>query len=479
MSFLDYNRRLRVSESYDVIVAGGGFAGVSAAVASARKGAKTLLIEHYGFLGGTATAGGVCGFWATIEGLGDVFTEIMENLKKLNALGGWRGEDEEYLKYHTPGLRFDEEYLKYILQDLVIRNGIDLRLHSRVIDVVKNGDKVEYLVVHGKSGIEALKAEIFIDTTGDGDVAALAGAEFKKGRESDGRVLQMTLTFKMWNTGKKVKAVLPEGCAEYKSPEDLPSFFGAARIDDEKIYCNMTRAIGLDPTKTEDLTKAEILARKQVMSCVYYLQTHGYSTYQLASMATQIGVREGRRITGDYILTEEDIVNGREFPDVIAVGTSQIDFHNIDSYGPTGDRLEKVPSYQIPYRCILVKGIQNMLTAGKCISGDQVAQSSYRMIPTCAALGQAAGTAAALAVKNKVTLREINIKMFQEILRQDGIKFTGIPPFHQDDIPEASVKASVSKKESKKRKDLGSEARYNTENDLSTLLQELYSKKAS
>jgi len=268
----------------------------------------------------------------------------------------------------------------------------------------------------------------------------LAGAEFKKGRESDGRVLQMSLTFKMWNTRKKVKPVLPEGCPEYRSREDLPSFFGVEKVEGGKLYCNMTKVLGLDPTKTEDLTKAEILARKQVMSCVYYLQTHGYPTYQLASIATQIGIREGRRITGDYILTEEDIVNGSEFPDVIAVGTSQIDFHDIDNYGDRGSRREKVPSYQIPYRCILVKGIENMLTAGKCISGDQVAQSSYRMIPTCAALGQAAGTAAALAIKHRAEPRDLDIKTLQEILREDGIRFRGVPPFYQKGVPEASVK---------------------------------------
>jgi len=446
MSVVDYNRKLRVSGSYDVTVAGGGFAGVSAAIASARRGAKTLLIEHYGFLGGTATAGGVCGFWATIEGLGDIFDDVLEELEKLNAVGEWRGgQGKEFLKYNPPGLRFEEEYLKYILQDLVLKNGVELRLHSRVVDVIKNGDRVEHVVVHGKSGVEAMKAEIVVDATGDGDVAALAGAEFKKGRESDGRVLQMSLTFKMWNTGEKVRPILPDGCPEYKSRREMPSF-GEGRIGDERLYCNMTRAIGLDPTDTKELTKAEIQVRKQVMSIVHYLQTHGYPTYKLASTATQIGVREGRRITGDYILTEEDIVLGREFPDVIAVGTSQIDFHNIDSYGPGGSRLEKVPSYQIPYRCILVKGIENMLTAGKCISGDQVAQSSYRMIPTCGMMGQAAGTAAALAVKQKAELREINIKTLQEILRNDGMKFSGVPPFYQKDIPEATVKGSVSRK---------------------------------
>ncbi len=418
MSFLEYNRKLRVPGSYDVIVAGGGFAGVCAAVASARKGARTLLIEHYGFLGGAATAGLVRGFWATIDGVGNVFQEIYDNLKKLGALRESKDYSEEYLKCHPPGVGFDEEYLKYILQDLVLKNGVDLRLHSRVIDVIKKEDRVEYLVLHGKSGIEAMKTKIVIDATGDGDVAALAGAEFQKGRESDGRQLAMSLHFKLLDAREKVKPVLPEGCEEYKSFEDLP-FSPELR----------PKVIGLDPTDTEELTRAEILARKQVMSIVHYMQKRGYPTHKLVSVATQIGVREGRRIIGDYVLTEEDVVNGRKFPDVIAVGTSQIDFHDIDEHGDRASRREAVPPYQIPYRCILVKRIENILAAGRCISTDQVAQSAYRMIPTCAALGQAAGTAAALAISHEMKLRDIDIKMLQGMLSEDGVKFDRVPPF--------------------------------------------------
>ena len=165
------------------------------------------------------------------------------------------------------------------------------------------------------------------------------------------------------------------------------------------------------------------------MSIVHYMQKRGHPTHKLVSVAPQIGVREGRRIIGDYVLTEEDIVQGRKFPDVIAVGTSQIDFHDIDEHGDKGSRREAVPPYQIPYRCILVKGIENMLTAGRCISSDQVAQSAYRMIPTCATLGQAAGTAAALAVRSKVKLREIGVEVLQGILAEDGVKFDGVPAF--------------------------------------------------
>jgi hypothetical protein len=418
MVFVKYEREFRLSGSYDVVVAGGGFAGVAAAVASARNGAKTLLIEHYGFLGGMATAGLVRGFWATLDGVGNILEEIISDLRKLDALRIPEGYTEEYLRYHPPGLGFDEEYLKVVLQDLVLRNEVELWLHSRVIDVIKRENKVEYLVVHSKSGIEAVKPEVVIDATGDGDVAALAGAEFKKGRESDSRQLAMSLHFKMCDTGKRVKPILPEGYEEYRSYEDLP-FSPELR----------PKVIGLDPTNRDDLTKAEILARKQAILIVHYIQTRLHPTYRLVATATQIGIREGRRIIGDYVLTEEDIKAGRKFPDVIALGTSQIDFHDIDRDGDWGSRREAVPPYQIPYRCLLVKGIENMLTAGRCISGDQVAQSSYRMIPTCAATGQAAGTAAALAVKHQVNLRSINIKELQGILQKNGIKFEGVPPF--------------------------------------------------
>lgn len=417
MSYINYARKVIYSGDYDVIVAGGGFAGITAAVASARKGMRTLLIEHYGFLGGTSTAGAVDEFWATVDGVGNVFTEISDDLRKLN-------------KVSEDGLRFDVEYLKYVLQDVVIRNGVALRLHSRVIDVVRNGDIVEHIIVHGKSGLEALKTKIVIDATGDGDVAALAGAEFKKGRESDERQLAMSLIYTMWDTKEEQKPVLPEGCPEYKSREDTPGY-GSVKREGGKLYTK-TKVIGLDPTTTDGLTNAELLARQQVMSGVHYLQTHGYSTYKLVSIATQIGVREGRRIIGDYVLTEEDLVNGREFTDAIALGTANIDFHDIDSLGPNARqsrRLEKVPVYQIPYRCLLVRGIQNMLTAGKCISGTQIAQASYRQMPTCAALGQAAGTAAALAIKNNLKLRDISITELTNNLKKDGIKFRDVPIF--------------------------------------------------
>jgi len=192
----------------------------------------------------------------------------------------------------------------------------------------------------------------------------------------------------------------------------------------------MGKIIHHDSTDSDSLTEAEVLARRQLMSCVYYVQTHDCPTYTLAASPTQVGVREGRRIIGDYILTEEDITRGRKFKDAVAVGTSQIDFHDLDRLGVVGRR-EKVPPYHIPYRSLLVKGVNNMLTAGKCISGDQVAQSSYRMIPTCAATGQAAGTAAAICVEQNIGLRKIDTALLKATLEKNGIEFDNLVPFYQ------------------------------------------------
>ncbi len=412
---ITYQKDITLIGSVDVLVCGGGFAGVTAAVAAAKRSADVILVEHYGFLGGTATAAGVSGFFAIPTGVGNVFQEIREELKKLGGLG----ED---------GLTYDTEKVKFVLQEIVMRNNIKLRLHTRVIDTIRKQD-VNPVILHGRSGMEAVEAKIIIDATGDGDVAFLAGAQFQKGRPTDQTQLPMGYPFIMWDTHEKVEPVLPEECEKYESDEDLP--FGKwYKIGESRIFCHMGKIIHHDSTDSDSLTEAEVLARRQLMSCVYYVQTHGCPTYTLAASPTQIGVREGRRIIGDYILTEEDITRGRKFKDAVAAGTSQIDFHDLDRLGFAGRR-EKVSPYHIPYRSLLVKGVNNMLTAGKCISGDQIAQSSYRMIPTCAATGQAAGTASAICVEQNIGLREIDTALLKATLEKDGIEFDNLVPFYQ------------------------------------------------
>jgi len=417
---ISYQKDIPVMGSFDVMVCGGGFAGVAAAVAAARKGANVMFIEHYGFLGGMATAAGIGEFWASPIGENSIFEEIRERLGKLYGITANK---------HS----YDGEKVKFVLQEMIAENSnIKLRLHTRAIDVIRNNNLVKAIIIHGKSGIEAVEAKIIVDTTGDGDVAFLAGASFQKGRPTDQVQLAMGYIFTMWDTHEKVKPVLPEGCKKYKDDEPLP--FGKwHKSKGGRVYCHMGKIIHHDSTDSDSLTEAEILARRQMMSLVYYVQTHGGSTYTLATSPVQVGVREGRRIVGEYILTEKDITTGRKFEDAVAVGTSNIDFHDPDIIGGRGEgRIESVPPYHIPYRCLLVKDLDNMLTAGKCISGDQVAQSSYRMIPTCAAMGQAAGTVAALCVKQNISLREIDTTFLRTTLEKDGIELdlNKILPWH-------------------------------------------------
>jgi len=421
-----YQKKIPVIRSVDVLVCGGGFAGIAAAVAAARRGTNVMLIEHYGFLGGMATAAGISEFWASPVGVNSIFEEIREDLRKLHGLS----TDKHF---------YDGEKMKFVLQEIVMRSNAKLRLHTRAIDAIREQDFVKAVIIHGKSSIEAVEAKIIIDATGDGDVACFAKAEFKKGRPEDGVQLPMGYPFIMWDTHKRVEPVLPKECEKYESDEDLP--FGKWHdIGGGKIYCHMGKIIHHDSTDSDSLTEAEVLVRKQLMSCVYYVQTHGCPTFALAASPSQIGVREGRRIIGDYILTEEDIIRGRKFKDAVAAGTSQIDFHDPDRLGVGGKtRSDIVPPYHIPYRCLLVKDIDNMLTAGKCISGDQIAQSSYRMIPTSAATGQAAGTASAICVEQNIGLRGINTVLLKTTLKKDGIEFDNLVPFYEKGRPDLII----------------------------------------
>lgn len=395
-----------VASAVDVLVVGGGTAGVGAAVAAARHGADVLLIEHYGFLGGTATAGGVSGWWASLLGMGNILADMKEQLERLHS---------------AEGQLYDFEMYKYVLQEMVLESGAKLWLHSRSAHVVTRDRAVTEIIVHTKSGLLAVRPHIVIDTTGDGDVAVQAGARYEQGREGDHANLPMSLTFFMFDTGAPVEPVLPQGLEEFRVPQDLPSFVDANPRPNSKLYVDMTKIIHHSGVDVEELTDAEILGRRQAMSCVHYLQTHRFPTYALGAIATQIGIRESRRIIGDYVLREQDIMRGASSPDAVTVGTAQIDFHHPDRLGNYG-RGEPVPPYHIPYRSLIVKDLDNMLVAGRCASGDQVAESSFRMIPTCIAMGQAAGTAAALACSTGKSLRDIDVRRLQDILTDEGME---------------------------------------------------------
>jgi hypothetical protein len=393
----------------DVLVAGGGTAGSAAAVAAARRGHRVLLVEEANALGGTSTSGGVGEWFASQEGLGDIFDEVRRELGCYGA---------------TAGRHFDPEPLKIIWQLLAQQAGVQLLLHTTTLAAETAEQRVRQVRLAGCSRELTVGARYFIDATGEGDLGALCGAGFEQGDPEQGRTLHMTLTFALCDSGRPVTPYLPAGLPPINDDSELPGLTARAHLPGGLIYCNMTKVMGHDPTDPFSLSAAECEARRQVARLVHYLQRTHYPTYTLAASGARIGIREGRRLTGDYVLGEADITGPlpRDFPDGVAVGTAQIDFHSLTQPGNAGWR-ERVEPYAIPWRCLRARGYANLLMAGKCASADQVVQSSLRMTPTCCAMGQAVGTGVALALENGLAdIREVEVTELRAELTAAGLE---------------------------------------------------------
>lgn len=415
-------------EQPEIVVAGGGTAGCAAAIAAARRGRKVLLIEEANALGGTSTTGGVNEWFASLDGLGDIWDNFLTEIERFGARFG---------RFYNP------EYAKVVWQLMAEKAGVEMLFHASVIDAEaapSEGDSARPAVasvrVASCSHVLDIPGIVFIDATGEGDLAWLAGAETMQGHPETGRTLHMSLTFILQDTGKPVSAYLPAGLSPIESEADLPGLHGGLLLPDGRVYCNMTKVMGHDPTDPFSLSRAEQEARRQIVRIVHYLQRTRFPSYALCTSGGRIGIREGRRIVGDYIVTEADIMGDapHDAEDGIAVATCQIDFHSLTKPGHGGWR-QRVEPYAIPYRALTVKGFANLLAAGKCISGDQVAQSSYRMTPTCCAMGQAAGTAAAMAVGDGLQdVREVDVGALRAALSQDGMNLD--PHAHTAFAPE-------------------------------------------
>ena len=409
----------------DIIIAGGGTAGSSAAVAAARRGHKVLLIEEGNCLGGVSTAGGVNWFYANLKGLGNIFTRLLTELKNFDAIQG-----------HY----FTGEYLKLIWQILADEAGVEILFHTSVVDAETEAGRLTRVRAVSASQLMEFEAKYFIDASGEGDLAFLSGAEYQLGHPENGRTLHMSLTAMFHETGQLRESYLPPGFAPIYNKEDLPGLHGPTRLPDNRLYANMTKVMGHNPVDPVSLSQAEQEARRQLVRIAYYVQKL-HPTYALASSGQKIGIREGRRIVGDYTITQEDITGdeSKDFPDGIAVATSQIDFHSLTRPGHVGWR-QKVQPYAIPLRTMIPKGLKNLLVAGKPISGDQVAMSSYRMTPTVCAMGQAAGTAAALAVESGTDdIRHLDITALRAQLSRDGMELD--PRKHKSFAPEVTPSA--------------------------------------
>ena len=446
---------LQSERRFDVLVVGGGNAGCAAAVAAARHGARTMLVERYGFLGGTATAAMV-GPWMTFHSgskriVGGIAQEIVERLERKGASPGHVADSSDYVDTITP---FDPEIHKALLFEMMRESGVQLLLHAYFLKAIAAGDGVEGAVFATIGGEREYRAAVTIDATADALVAASAGAATQVGDEH-GRVQPASLMFRLSHVDLEKTAsyvrmhpdqmrtslkaheraaraltavaglydLWNDACTsgQVSVPREVVSFF-ATPYDDE-VTVNMTRVTGIDPLDPDDVTRAEVEARLQVMQLLDFFRTRvpGFERCRLAATGAQIGIRESRRIAGEYTLTREDVLQGRSFSDAVAQSAYPIDIHNPAGSGTTTHRLQQGAAYQIPYRCLVPERVDRLLVAGRCISTTHEALASTRLTPTVMTLGQAAGTAAALAAASGTRVRDLDGALLRQTLERDGV----------------------------------------------------------
>lgn len=412
-----------MNKHYDLIVVGGGFAGVCAAMEAARHGKNVLLVDKYNCLGGTAVGGLVLPFmpYSTREEgndrplTGDLFLEIVDGLAEMGGLGENRK-------------RFDEEILKIVLQRMCLKYGVNLLFNTTVIGAEVKDGKILSLSAWGKSKALTLTADNFIDATGDAELSVLCGCQYQLGREGDNLCQPMTLSFRVGGVDipkarehrQELNEKYLQWQAEGKITNPRENVLLFATCHDDVYHFNTTRVVKLDPTDPVEVTKAEIIAREQVFEMMELLkEIPGYENAWLQSTALQIGIRESRMVEGEYKLTVEDLKGLARFPDAIAVANYDIDIHNPEGAGTSHYYFKPGDWYEIPYRCLVPKGFDNLLVAGRCISSTHEAQASYRIMPYCAELGQAAGAAVSVAMEEGTTLPKANIAKVQTILRSE------------------------------------------------------------
>jgi hypothetical protein len=404
--------------NYDVIVCGGGPGGVCAAVAAARAGSKVLLIEQYGFLGGMATAGLVEPFMPYETGgkriNAGLFTEVCNLLTKNGGFGS---------TLHKSAT--DSEVLKLVELDMCTQAGVELLFHSFVFGATVRKNRVTEIRVANKAGEMKFTAEVFIDATGDGDLAYHAGADWELGRDEDGLTQPSTMFFKMGGVDEKkyVKAVRSgkykknfkditekaRALGEFPSPRENTLIFQTPQPG--TFAFNTTRLVRFDATNPRDLTQMEIEGTHQAHGVAAYARKYlpGFEKSYLTQVAANVGVRESRRVVCDHKITTEDLLECREFDDTVARGCYPIDIHSPTGAGTKIIHLEDGQSYCIPYRSMTVKGFGNLLMGCRAIWGTHEAHSAYRVQPIVMCIGEAAGVAASMAVGRLGNIRDIDV----------------------------------------------------------------------
>lgn len=457
------------STHYDVIVIGAGSAGIAAALGAAQNGAKTLLLESGPFAGGELLSGlpidgclNARGEWI----VGGVTREILDAAEKL---GGYIGPVFDWrLNY---GVCFDPEIIKLVIIEKLAQRKVKTWLHTFAENVVMDGRKIQGVMAHNKSGRHLLSAKTYIDCSGDGDIAAMAGAPWEKGG-TQGELQPVSLVFRMSNVDYQkylcfmrdnpgqftlaenpVIDKTPAECAAAVCEKGLPfcvmdarsSLLGGAiqsgemypstgifmwptSLQRREVGLNSTRLAGVDAMNTADLSEALSTLSQQVEMCRLFLKKNapGFEDAHLSGVAPRVGIRETRRVMGEYVLTAEDVLDGVKFEDGVAKGS-----HHIDLHGKGTDQ-ERIPvrdgkSYDIPLRALIPRDVENLLVAGRCFSSTREANGSARVMGPCLAMGQAAGTAAAMMARDDIeNVRNISVQELRATLKNQNAVVDGV-----------------------------------------------------
>ena len=427
------------ADTYDIIVAGGGASGLIAGIAAARQGMRTLIIERAACFGGTATSAYVAQYVGFFNGNTQaVWGTPYELTRRVTAAGGGEGFSQYTMGEATghPTLirnfPFNPEIVKMIADEMVVEAGADALFHTLITGVIADGEQIKGVIVEGIDGRREIAAKVVIDATGDAVVAKHAGItvegeeeELRNARQPQSMIFRLANVdlprFRALSREEKT-ALAVEGVKSGEIYWQSLSFIGVPGTTD--VVCFMSRIQGLDALNPDDLTQTEIIGRKQVRTIVPFLKRRvpGFEKCHLTTIAARAGIRETRRIDGQYTLTGEDVMSSRSFPDSIALGCGPVDLHDAKS---ASIFLEMPPApFEIPMRCLLPKTVEGLIVTGRTISATREANGGARHMATAMALGEAAGVMSAVSVSENCSTLEIPAELVRERLRKSGAAVT-------------------------------------------------------